>query len=105
VVAVVIANVWHREMLNTARIYGKLLESAFDVHRGALYESLRWPLPATPADEVKEGAVSSRYLWRGSPRRDTPVFTRVTTFANGSLNSEVKEVKHAVHVDGNMRSR
>ncbi|MGK7876929.1 MAG: hypothetical protein AB4426_27660, partial [Xenococcaceae cyanobacterium] len=34
----------YRWMLNAAIIYGDLLESAFDLYRGELYKSLRWPL-------------------------------------------------------------
>ena len=49
-----------------ARSYGAVVEAAVDVHRTALYSALRWPLPATPADERADGAALTEYLWRGS---------------------------------------
>jgi hypothetical protein len=60
-------------MLQTAAVYGDLLESAFDLHRPALYEALRWPLPANPSDDRTQGAQVTDYLWRGSDA-ETPQF-------------------------------
>jgi hypothetical protein len=101
VIAAAAAYLSYREMLNTARIYGKLLEATFDVHRKALYESLRWPLPATPAEDVIAGAAITRYLWRGTPRRDAPVFTGATV----SGSSVVKKApKPTARADGQARS-
>jgi hypothetical protein len=64
----------YAQMLRSAGVFGDLLESCFDVYRGSLYESLRWPLPASPADERRCGRDLTRYLWRGSSL-PTPSFT------------------------------
>ncbi|WP_204136970.1 hypothetical protein [Halomicronema sp. CCY15110] len=57
---------YYRWILDAAAIYAALLESAFDLYRLELYKSLRWPLPATPAEELKQGKKLTAYLWRGS---------------------------------------
>lgn len=64
----------YRWTLRAAEIYGELFEATFDLHRTTLYESLRWPLPATPADERHQGETLTAYLWRGSDQTE-PVFT------------------------------
>jgi hypothetical protein len=64
----------HLWMRGTAEIYGALLGSAFDLHRAALYKSLRSPLPANPAEEREIGAQLTAYLWRGSDK-SKPIFT------------------------------
>ncbi|MBS1870223.1 MAG: hypothetical protein JSS99_11215 [Actinobacteria bacterium] len=56
------AYLWAR---NPAEAYGDLLEAAFDVARVDLYRSLRWPLPASAAEELAAGARATAYLWRG----------------------------------------
>jgi hypothetical protein len=58
-----------------AETYGDLVESAFDIHRVALYEALRWPLPENPAEERAAGERLTSYLWRGSDDSQ-PTFTR-----------------------------
>ncbi len=55
----------HRWLLNAAAIYGDLVESAFDLHRTALYKSLRFPLPRNPTEEHQTGRALTDYLWRG----------------------------------------
>lgn len=65
----------YRYTQRAAEIYGELFEAAFDLHRTTLYESLRWPLPATPADERRLGEMLTAYLWRGSDKTE-PVFTK-----------------------------
>ena len=45
-----------------AAVFADLLESAFDVHRGLLYRSLRWPLPENPRDEHASGEQITSYL-------------------------------------------
>lgn len=52
-------------MLDSAAIYGDLLEAAFDLHRTALYTSLRLPLPKNPTEEQQTGRALTDYLWRG----------------------------------------
>jgi hypothetical protein len=48
-------------------VFADLVDSAYDLHRGEVYKALRWPLPGSPADEVKTGPLITRYLWRGTP--------------------------------------
>jgi hypothetical protein len=63
-----LAGAWvaYRWTLEAAGVYASLLDSAFDIHRNALYAALRWPLPATPAEEHASGQELTTYLWRGS---------------------------------------
>jgi hypothetical protein len=63
-VAVTVAAYW--AMLSAAGVYGDLLRAAFDLHRFALYEQLRWPLPAGPDGEETHGQQLSEYLFRGT---------------------------------------
>jgi hypothetical protein len=72
-IALFVALFAHWWMLEAAATYGDLLESAFDLHRMKLYQSLHFPLPANPAAENELGAQVTEYLWRGS-RRDQPMF-------------------------------
>jgi hypothetical protein len=62
------ALVAYRRAVQTAEGYGDLVESAFDLHRSALYASLRWPLPPNPAEEREAGHALTGYLWRGSDK-------------------------------------
>ncbi|MCC5612577.1 hypothetical protein LC612_39260 [Nostoc sp. CHAB 5834] len=62
--------------LDAAAIYCDLLESAFDLHRLDIYKSLRWPVPANPANERKLGMQLTEYLWRGS-EQEQPEFTLI----------------------------
>jgi hypothetical protein len=64
----------YRQVVRAAEVYGDLVESAFDLHRSALYESLRWPLPHNPAEEHQAGRALTDYLWRGSDK-PSPEFT------------------------------
>ncbi len=63
-IAAVIAAYWG--MLGAAGVYGDLLRAAVDLHRLALYEALRWPLPSGPDDEPAHGRQLSEYLFRGT---------------------------------------
>jgi hypothetical protein len=56
----------YRWMVDAATTYSELIESAFDVHRSALYKALRWPLPGNAREEVAVGMKLTEYLWRGS---------------------------------------
>jgi hypothetical protein len=60
-----------------AAVFADLLESAFDIHRGLLYRSLRWPLPENPRDELASGKQITTYLMRGLGGA-TPTFTSDT---------------------------
>jgi hypothetical protein len=55
-------------------VFGDLVEAAFDMHRTSLYQQLRWPLPANPADEQAQGKLVTAYLQLGSDDR-APTFT------------------------------
>jgi hypothetical protein len=57
-----------------AKLYGDLVEAAYDLYRGALYEQLRWPVPANPQEERAQGERLTSYLWRGSDAPE-PTFT------------------------------
>ena len=63
-VAVALA-VYYVPVLSSAQVYGDLMGSVFDLRRTCLYDALRWPLPATPAGEHKDGRALTMYLWRG----------------------------------------
>jgi hypothetical protein len=72
IVAAAAVRVW---LPARAADFGSLVVAAFDLHRVALYQQLRWPLPDNPADEIAEGRRLTEYLWRGSDRR-VPSFTQ-----------------------------
>lgn len=55
----------HRWMLAAAIVYGDLVEAAFDLHRTALYKSVRWRLPNNPIEEQQMGRSLTNSLWRG----------------------------------------
>jgi hypothetical protein len=63
-----------------AEVFADLVEAAFDLHRGALYRQLRWPLPANPAEERASGRLLTQYLVRGLSGT-TP------SFSNGALGA------------------
>jgi|SRR5215469_1656573 len=64
-----------------AATFAVLVEAVFDLYRRELYAQLRWPLPASPHDERRQGRQVTTYLLRGSDAA-TPVFTQ--TPATGS---------------------
>ncbi|MFB4285513.1 hypothetical protein ACBJ59_60375 [Nonomuraea sp. MTCD27] len=64
---------WRFWAADRAVIYANVVEAVFDLYRTALYEQLRWPLPATPNQERAEGRRITTYLLRGSDA-DHPVF-------------------------------
>jgi hypothetical protein len=66
-VALGVASVAVLRMWATAGVYGQLLRSAYDLHRFALYESLRWPLPLSPELEKETGEKLTFYLKRNLP--------------------------------------
>jgi hypothetical protein len=65
---------YYTRMLAAARTYGDLVESCYDVHRGLLYDALRWPRPANPQEEYTAGQRITAYLSAGS-RQPSPTFT------------------------------
>ena len=65
-IVMVLGAFWsYRWALSAAMIYGDLLESAFDLHRFALYDALGWPLPQSTKDEKSQGIKLTEYLFRG----------------------------------------
>ena len=60
-----------------AQVFGELVEAAYDLHRTAVYQQLRWPLPANPQQEHHAGTQLTTYLRRGSDST-TPTFTTPT---------------------------
>jgi len=65
-------------ILDSAILYGELIESVFDLYRTALYQSLRFPLPTNPSEELAIGLQITEYLFRGS-QRPTPLFLPPST--------------------------
>ncbi len=55
----------YRWAIAAAQTYGDLIEASFDLYRHLLYQSLRWQLPADPAEERRVGQQLTTYLWRG----------------------------------------
>lgn len=68
-VAVAVA-VYRGGVLPAASVHGDLVEAAYDVHRSALYEALRLPLPDGPAGEPAAGHALTAYLWEGYAPED-----------------------------------
>jgi hypothetical protein len=56
-----------------AEVFGDLVDAAYDMHRIALYQQLRWPLPTDPQDELVQGKLITTYLQVGS-NDPTPTF-------------------------------
>jgi len=68
--AVLISLIWmfsaYHLALQTAGVYGDLLETAFDLYRFELYDALGWPRPKDSEEEQAKGEQVSEFLWRGS---------------------------------------
>ena len=75
---------YYLPMLSAARTYSDLIGAAYDVHRGLLYDALRWPYPANPADERVQGRRLTQYLRAGS-RDSLPSFTPVAQRESGNV--------------------
>ncbi|MEP0914024.1 hypothetical protein NDI45_24240 [Leptolyngbya sp. GB1-A1] len=73
-VAIIAALFAYGWAIDAAIVYADLIESAFDLYRTLLYQSLRWTLPANPKEEQAMGAALTQYLWRGS-NKSQPTFT------------------------------
>jgi hypothetical protein len=56
---------YYTSILSSAEVYGDLVEATFALRRAELYRALRWPLPASPAEETGTGDALTMYLWRG----------------------------------------
>lgn len=62
--------------VQAAKTFFDLLDSAFDLHRWSLYESVRWNVPAQSGeDEVNSGQKLTEYLWRGTTNEPV-IFTQ-----------------------------
>ncbi|MER5461076.1 hypothetical protein ABT010_10385 [Streptomyces sp. NPDC002668] len=75
---VVACAAWWSWLPRHVEAFADLMEAAVDIHRRALYEQLRWPLPQTPAEERALGDRLTVYLVRGSDS-DSPRFTPPAT--------------------------
>jgi hypothetical protein len=68
--AMVIGLLWmivtYGTALQSAMAYGDLLETAFDLRRLSLYDSIGWPRPLTSENEKVLGARLTEFLWRGT---------------------------------------
>lgn len=53
--------------IRSAEIFADLVESAFDLYRGKLYEALRLRKPRTPSEEPASGEALTAYLWGRLP--------------------------------------
>jgi hypothetical protein len=53
-----------RSVPSRAEVFADLVDGTYDLYRSALYQQLRWPLPATPADEIAAGQDLSLYVCR-----------------------------------------
>lgn len=69
-IAVLISIAWmllaYGAAIQTAAVYGDLVETAFDLHRFALYDAMEWPRPSSSAGEVSSGMQLTEFLWRGT---------------------------------------
>jgi hypothetical protein len=72
---------WLRAV-TAAEVYGDLLRAAFDRHRFALYESVRWPLPEDTHSENAHGERLTAYLYRGMTKEPV-AFTHSRDGENG----------------------
>lgn len=70
--AVPISILWmlvaYRLALQTAAVYGDLVETAFDMNRFALYDALGWARPKDSDEEKARGKDLSEFLFRGTTR-------------------------------------
>ncbi|MFC6084127.1 hypothetical protein [Sphaerisporangium aureirubrum] len=56
---------WWQWLPARAAVFADLVETAYDLYRGALYEQVRWPLPTNPKQERAQGRLLTTYLMRG----------------------------------------
>jgi hypothetical protein len=59
-------------MLGSARLFGDLIGTGFDLYRMQLYDSLHLPRPKSPADERRTGARVTNLLWGGLDDASVP---------------------------------
>jgi hypothetical protein len=59
---VLVAWLAYNWLCDRAAVFGDLLVGAFDTQRIKLYQTLRWPLPETPAEERIRGEEITAYL-------------------------------------------
>ncbi|MFC4536936.1 hypothetical protein [Sphaerisporangium dianthi] len=64
-VAAVAAALSYAALLGAAARYGELVDAAFALHRGLLYEAVGRPVPGSPDAEVSCGKALTAALWRG----------------------------------------
>jgi hypothetical protein len=66
VLLLVVPGAWlsYLATVGAAARYGELIDAAYTVHRGLLYDSLGWPRPAA-STETASGFVLTTAIWRG----------------------------------------
>jgi hypothetical protein len=64
-ISLLIGSLAYLAALRAGGAYGELLRAAYDLHRFALYEQLRWQPPTAAADEKALGERLTVYLFRG----------------------------------------
>lgn len=68
----------YRWLVAAAEVYGDLVESAYDLYRGSLYDALGRARPDSPREELAAGRALTAFLWRGSAEvRPTPISSPV----------------------------
>lgn len=51
--------------ISTAKVYGDMIRTAFDLYRFELYHALKLPLPANSEAEIEQGKLLTSYIFRG----------------------------------------
>ena len=69
-----------------AQVLGELVEAAYDLHRTAVYQQVRWPLPDNPEEERRVGPQLTAYLRRGS-NLSSPTFTSTSSRSDSAPRS------------------
>ena len=62
----------YRLARQTAEVYGDLVETAFDIHRFALYDAMSWERPMDSEVEKARGAQLTEFLWCGKTKEMIP---------------------------------
>jgi hypothetical protein len=77
VVAAVAAALAYGALVGSAMRYGQLVEAAFDVHRGLLYDALGRPRPEHAAAERRAGQEITQLLLRGPATTSEPAAAEI----------------------------
>lgn len=69
--------------LQTAAVYGDLVETAFDIHRFALYDAMNWERPRDSEEETVRGAQLTEFLWRGTTKEMISFMNKMDSIKKG----------------------